>query len=388
MQIFHAFLPDNCLMHACQACIRQSHHVTVTFKLQRGRFDKMATSEQVARLAGVSRATVSRTLNGSARVSEETRKRIYAAVATLGYKTNRIARPQNHPDLRTIALAPFYEKQSLSFSGLAQTSHYFYLSVLGYIERLVAEAHFDFFLPAGGNQPLATVHDTQTHYIQTLQAHDVAGVIAISVATTAPLIQALLHSSIPIVFFDSMFQGPRATWVKSDYMDGARQAVEHLLKLGHRRIAFFHGDDALVTNAERVVGWQHALASSGLTMDPHLLRLCGWESRDAYQAAMAFLNEHHDFTAIAAGSDMMAFGIMRALRQHGLRVPEDISLIGFDDIDFCEDNDPPLTTIRQDSQTLSQGIVSRLVQFIEGQETPTPLTVPTQLIVRASTRHI
>jgi DNA-binding LacI/PurR family transcriptional regulator len=85
---------------------------------------------------------------------------------------------------------------------------------------------------------------------------------------------------------------------------------------------------------------------------------------------------------------MMAFGIMRALRKHGLRVPEDISLIGFDDIDFCEDADPPLTTIRQNSQALSQGIVSRLMQLIAGEEMPSPLVVPTQLIVRASTRQI
>jgi LacI family transcriptional regulator len=348
----------------------------------------MATSEQVARLAGVSRATVSRTLNGSSKVSEETKQRIYAAIATLGYKTDSVARNQAQPRSRTIALAPFYDKQSLGFSGLAQSSHYFYLSVLGHIERLVAEANYDFFLPAGGSSPLATVNDAQTNYIQFLQANHVAGVIAISVSATAPRIQALLHSSIPTVFFDSMFQGQRATWVKSDYMDGARHAVEHLLTLGHRRIAFFHGDDALMTNAERVVGWQHALASAGLTMDPHLIRLCGWESRDAYQSAMTLLSEHRDFTAIAAASDMMAFGIMRALRQYGLRVPADISLIGFDDIDFCEDADPPLTTIRQDSQALSQGIVSRLVQLIEGQEIPAPLIVPTQLIVRASTRQV
>jgi LacI family transcriptional regulator len=348
----------------------------------------MATSEQVARLAGVSRATVSRALNGSSKVSEETKQRIYAAIATLGYKTDLVAQSQALPHPRTIALAPFYDRQSLGFSGLAQTRRYFYLSVLGHIERIVAEANYDFFLPSSGNNPFVTVNDAETNYIQTLQANHVAGVIAISVTATDPRIQALLHSSIPTVFFDSMFQGQCATWVKSDYMDGARQAVEHLLKLGHRRIAFFHGDDALLTNAERVVGWQHALASAGLTMDPHLLRLCGWETRDAYQAAMTLLNEHRDFTAIAAGSDMMAFGIMRALSKHGLRVPEDISLIGFDDIDFCEDADPPLTTIRQDSQALSQGIISRLLQLIEEEEMPSPLVVPAQLIVRASTQQI
>src|SRR5689334_13609932 len=105
----------------------------------------MATSEQVARLAGVSRATVSRALNGSSKVSEETKQRIYAAIATLGYKTDLVARSQPHPRSRTIALAPFYDRQSLGFSGLAQTRRYFYLSVLGRIERLVAEANYDFF---------------------------------------------------------------------------------------------------------------------------------------------------------------------------------------------------------------------------------------------------
>jgi LacI family transcriptional regulator len=346
----------------------------------------MATSEQVARLAGVSRATVSRALNGSSKVSEETKQRIYAAIATLGYKTDIVARSQTRS--HTIALALFYDRENPGFSGLTQTSRYFYLSVLGDIERIVAEANYNFFLSSKDYYPLETFNDARTDYIQILQANNVAGVIAVSATASAPRVQALLHSSIPTIFFDNMFQGPRATWVKSDYMDGARQAVEHLLKLGHRRIAFFHGDDALLTNAERVVGWQHALASAGLTMDPNLLRLCGWEARDAYQAAMTLLSEQRDFTAIAAASDMMAFGIMRALRKHGLRVPDDISLIGFDDINFCEDADPPLTTIRQDSQALSQGIVSKLLQLIEEEETPSPLVVPTQLILRASTRQI
>jgi LacI family transcriptional regulator len=201
-----------------------------------------------------------------------------------------------------------------------------------------------------------------------------------------PRVQALYQISIPTVFLDSMFHGDYATWVRSDYLDGSRQAVEYLLSLGHRRMAFFHGEGA--KDVERLLGWHQALARVGLTPDPQLIRLSSWHMESAYQAARELLEERRDFTAIIAGSDMMAFGILRALHAHGLRVPEDVSLIGFDDINYSEISIPPLTTVRQDTQKLSQEAISRLLHMIETGETPDPLIVPTQLIIRGSASSI
>jgi LacI family transcriptional regulator len=230
------------------------------------------------------------------------------------------------------------------------------------------------------------VRDPETNYILALQAKQVAGVITLALRADDPRIQGLCHSTIPAVFIDSFFQGQHTTYVKSDYMDGARQATEHLLALGHRRIACFIGDTIVASSGtERLLGYQQTMARAGLIVDPHLVLQPGWESRDAYQAMMKLLSERRDFTAVVAGSDMMAFGILRALRKHNIRVPEEVSVVGFDDIDQSEDSDPPLTTVRQDKQAISQGAVQRLMQLIHGGEPPEPLNMPTKLIVRAST---
>lgn len=345
----------------------------------------MATSEQVARLAGVSRATVSRALNGSSFVSEKTKNRIFAVIESLNYEPGVGVQGAAGYRSHLIALALFSDVHGLNFSQLGQSQNYFYLEVLKDIECAASKASYDFFLPSRPYATLDSSGDPQTNYIRALQAKRVEGVIAIAISLTDPRMQALSHSSIPTVFLDSIFQGPHATYVKSDYMDGARQATEYLLQLGHRRIAFFSADPLSLTGTERLLGYQQVLARAGLIIDSTLVRQSGWGSNDAYEAMLTLLEERHDFTAIFAASDMMALGILRALRKHNLRVPADISVIGFDDINLSQDADPPLTTIRQDKQVLGQEAISRLVQLIEGNEVPPPLVAPTQLVVRAST---
>jgi DNA-binding LacI/PurR family transcriptional regulator len=182
-----------------------------------------------------------------------------------------------------------------------------------------------------------------------------------------------------------MDQGSHSTYAKSDFIDGARQATEHLLSLGHRRIALMTGPTTDLVGLERLLGCQQALAQAGIAPDSGLVRQSGWNIDEAYQAACALLAERRDFTAVVAGSDFMAMGILRALTEQGLRVPDDVSLTGFDDIDVCQYTTPPLTTIRQDRVALGRGAVQRLVAMIEGTEEATPLMIPTELIVRKST---
>jgi LacI family transcriptional regulator len=347
-----------------------------------GKISSMITSEQVARLAGVSRATVSRVLNGSANVSEETKKRIYTAVNTLGYGANAFTRVSSQQRSHVIALALFGSDDGLNLSQITATRCYFYLEQLGFIERSAAKEKLDLFLPLYSYD---TADSLEEDYALALRAKHIAGLLAVALRPNDPRIQAILRSSIPAVFIDNVLQGERATYVKSDFMTGAYQAAEHLLQLGHRRIAFFPGDTLVLTGTERLLGYQRALAHAGLLMDPDLVRPSEWETKSAYEAAMTLLSERRDFTAIFAASDMMALGVMRALRKHGLRVPEDISIIGFDDIDLSEDADPPLTTIHQDKQTIGEGAIARLMQLLQEKETPEPLIVPTRLVVRAST---
>ena len=337
----------------------------------------MATSEEVARLAGVSRATVSRALNGSARVSDEARERVYAAIASLGYEPDVIAQSLVRQRSSVIAVSLFPEDDALPLSHLGRTSQYFYLGLYENIEREAVALGYDLLVPSHphGKSP--------EHYIRSLQTRRVAGVIMLH--ATEARTQALINAEIPTVFIDSIAQGSHATYVKSDNVDGACQATRHLLSLGHCRIAFLTGRTTDLPGLERLLGCQQALAQAGIAPDSGLIRQSGWEVVDAYEAARALLAERRDFTAIVAGSDFMAIGILRALTERGVRVPEDISLVGFDDIDFSQYTVPQLTTMRQDRVAMAQGAVQRLVALIEGTEKASPLILPTRLVMRGST---
>ena len=173
----------------------------------------MATSEQVARLAGVSRATVSRVMNGSSHVSVETKKRIYEAIATLGYGMHPLGRTMPMQRSGLIAMALFDSVDGLNFGQVADTRSYFYLEMLKFLERELAHAGYDLLLPTRPYGPPNASDDPGTNYLLALQAKRVEGVIAMSLSTNDLRIPMLCHSSIPTVFIDSFFQGKHVTYV-------------------------------------------------------------------------------------------------------------------------------------------------------------------------------
>ncbi|GCE22700.1 LacI family DNA-binding transcriptional regulator [Dictyobacter kobayashii] len=345
----------------------------------------MVTSEQVARLAGVSRATVSRALNGSPRVSAEARKRIQEAIASLGYEPDVVAQSLVRQRSRTIALCLFYgDRKSTVFSSFGETQHYFYLDMLRDVEQEIAAAHYDLLLPSS---PYA-----QKNYVRSLQMRHVAGIIAVAMNPADARIKALLEAAIPTVFIDSISQGKNSTYVTSDNLEGSRQATEHLIQLGHQRIVtLISGTDGPIGSA-RLTGYRQALQQAGLPIDDQLIYPSGWNTEEAYQTTLTLLQERQprDFTAIVAGSDLMAIGVLRALHQHGLRVPGDVSVVGFDDVNLCRYTEPPLTTIRQNRAAMVQAAVQRLISMIESEDEQhasglPPIITPIELVMREST---
>ncbi|QBD74657.1 LacI family transcriptional regulator [Ktedonosporobacter rubrisoli] len=339
----------------------------------------MATSRQVAQLAGVSRATVSRVLNGSPRISAEARDRVHAAMKALGYEPDVVAQNLARQRSYMIALGLYHEGEELAISTLSRTENYYYLDMIKYIDRGVAAAGYDLFLPS------LAQNKAPENYIRSLRARRIAGTIMLALDLADVRIQALLQSAIPTVFIDTRGQGEHATYVDSNHMDGARQVTEHLLSLGHRRIAIVTGPLTDPASTERLLGFQQTLAHAGIALDPGLLCLTGWNTDEAYRATRTFLEQRHDFTAIIAGSDMMALGILRALHERGLRVPQDVSLTGFDDLAISQYIVPSLTTVKADRETMSKGAVQRLMALVEGEDAVPPLIVPSQLIIREST---
>lgn len=338
----------------------------------------MATSTEVAQLAGVSRATVSRVLNGSARISEDAKTRVYAAMAELGYEPDVVAQSLVRQRSRTIALSLLDREDSLALSRLGETANYFYIDMLKCIEQESASLGYDLLLSSYPRDK------SPERYIRSLQMRRIAGTIMLAIAPTDPRIQSLLQAGIPTVFIDTVSRGEHAIFVRSNHIDGAQQLAQHLLALGHRRIAFIGGPTVDLAAMERLLGFQQGLASTGISLDPDLVRQSGWNTEEAYQEMRGLLDQREDFTAIVAGSDLMAIGVLRALHERNIRVPQDMSLAGFDDVVLSQYTIPPLTTVRQDRETMGREAMQRLMALIEGKETSS-LVVPTSLVVRQST---
>lgn len=338
----------------------------------------MATSEEVARLAGVSRATVSRVLSGTTKVSEATRKRVQAAAASLGYEPDVAAQSLSGARSKTIALG-FFANDVWALSQLAKPQYHFHLEVLRSIEAAAAKAGFDLLLPS---RPIRVASDS---YVRLLRSRRVAGTIMVACPPGDVRTHALIESKLPTVFVDAIGTGPQATYVTSDNADGARQITEHLLDLGHRRIARVTGTETDPSGHDRLAGIRRALAGRGVPEDPALARRSDWSTDGAYRATLDLLASGNCFTAVIAESDMMAIGIMRALREHGLRVPEDVSVTGFDGIDLCQFTAPALTTVRQDSEAMGTAAVEALLAMIDGAPAPSPVLLPTEAVIRDST---
>src|SRR5205814_6680286 len=153
--------------------------------------------------------------------------------------------------------------------------------------------------------------------------------------------------------------------------------------LGHRRIARITGTETDPSGRDRLTGIRAALAAAGVPEDPGLARKSDWSTEGAYHAVVDLLRTRRDSTAIVAESDMMAIGILRGLNEHGLRVPDDVSVTGFDDIDLSAFIQPPLTTVRQDARAMGSAAVTALLGIIDGVTSP-PIVLPTEVVVRRS----
>jgi DNA-binding LacI/PurR family transcriptional regulator len=261
---------------------------------------------------------------------------------------------------------------------MAPLSRYFYHDLLASMEREAAESGYDLLL-------MPHTSSSAAGYLRALRARHVVGLISLAPNIADARIRALGDAKVPAVYVDARIQGPFATYVTSDKIDGAWQATSHLLDLGHRTIAFVGAPREWINSEERRLGYQQALAQRGIAADQSLERLEGFEASDGYTAASALLAERRDFTAIVSVSDVVAIGVIRALYEQGLRVPEDVSVTGFDDVVLAGYTTPPLTTVHQDHVLLGRGAVARLRGLIEGTSAPLPLVAPTQLVIRQST---
>jgi LacI family transcriptional regulator, galactose operon repressor len=336
---------------------------------------------EVSKLSGVSVSTVSRVFNGYDDVSAATRQRVLAAAQELDYAPSAAARTLVKQKSQLLGV--------VLFTGMEHPDigHPFFQEVLVGFKRGIGSLGYDVLLFAT-EQPGS--NDGAAHsYVRRARHHRVDGVALMGVDRHDPEVERLLESGIPLIGVDLDIAGRRASHVSSDNVGGARLAVRHLHGLGHRRIATISGPQKTKPGADRMLGFRAERQALGLEAYPDYEQPGDFYSESGEAAMRNLLSLPEPPTAVFVAADMMAIGAMRAVQAAGLRVPEDVSVVGFDDIQIAELVHPPLTTIRQDKVGVGLAAARALIEQIDNPEvTPPVLTLPVQLVVRASTAGV
>jgi LacI family transcriptional regulator len=323
----------------------------------------------VARLAGVSHQTVSRVLNGHPHVRSETRQRVLQAVTELSYRPNALARGLATRRSRVLGVVSF---DTILF-GPAST-------LLG-IERAARAAGYGISIVTLERVDRAGVLSA----VQALAGQAVDGVIVIAPQVAAATALYSLPPGMPAVAVEAGGDGGLPS-VAVDQVAGARMAVEHLLELGHTTVWHVAGPEDWLEARDREHGWRSTLERVGAVAPP--LIAGDWSARSGYAAGTALLSRP-DVTAVFVANDQMALGLLSALHSAGIRVPDDISVVGFDDIPESEFLLPPLTTIRQHFDEVGRRSIATLLELLDAAERgvdprPSPPPVEPTLVVRRS----
>lgn len=329
------------------------------------------TLGDVAAVAGVSTATVSRVINGLPNVRPQVRAAVEDAIRQTGYRPNRAARSLVTQRTDTVALVVSESEDHVAAEPFFAT-----------LARGVSRA-----LSASGRQlTLLMAQNTKerARLEQYLLGGHVDGAVLVSLHGLDPLPGTLLAGGVPVVVAGRPLGDPDIPYADVDNRGGAEQAVAHLLATGRRRIATITARQDMASGIDRLRGYRDALQAAGVRPVPRLITDWGVSGEGAQQAMTRLLADNPDLDAVFVASDVMALAALRALREAGRRVPEDVAVVGFDDSPLAAHSDPPLTTVRQPIEELGSTLVKLLDAQIQGEKVDFPVILPTQLVRRAS----
>jgi DNA-binding LacI/PurR family transcriptional regulator len=330
------------------------------------------TLEAVAAVAGVGRATVSRVINGSSEVSQRARARVLRAIEELGYVPNRAARTLVTNRTDSVALV-------VSESEERFFEEPFFARLVRAVSAELAVANLQLMLA------IAQSPRDRDRLDGHLTAQHVDGVLLVSLHAGDPLPDRLEQRRTPTVLGGRPMGSEPVSYVDVDNRGGARQAVDHLVARGRRRIAAITGPQDMTAGEDRLAGYWDGLRAARIRRDRRLVA-AGNFSQDSGQAGMATLLERvPDLDAVFAASDPMAVGALRALRAAGRRVPDDVAVVGFEDSVVARQTEPLLTTVRQPVEEMGRQMVRLLIARIHQQDVPLSVVLRTELVIREST---
>jgi LacI family transcriptional regulator len=329
----------------------------------------VVTLQQVAELAGVSPSTVSRILNGTAVVSEDKQKAVSDAIAALGFVPNPVAR--GLAGGRTFSVGVVTQALDSPFYGGALRGIEDTLQPAGYMP-LFASGHWDAM--------------AEKQCMDVLRSRRVDGLIVLTGCMSDSVLQAA-GRELPTVITGRPLSSPGLFALHFDDEGGARMATEHLLGLGHRRIAMIGGDPLHPDSQARERGFRAALAAAGMAVDESLLLDGDYTEEGGMRAVERLLAGGHPFSAIFSANDQMAFGAALALHRRGLHVPQDVSLVGFDDVAMSSYTLPPLTSVHQPVYELGKLAATAMLDMLAGR-TPEVVLPPPRVVIRESTAAV
>jgi LacI family transcriptional regulator len=332
----------------------------------------VATLEEIAKRAKASRSTVSRVINDDPRVSDATRKRVLSVVKRLNYHPNVAARSLASGRTRILGLV-IPERVTGLFSD-----PYFPILIQGITSACNALDHSVMLW-------LAEPDYERRMISQILHNGLVDGVILGSMLVDDSLTKSLVESNIPFVLVGRHPTNPRISYVDVDNIASSRKLVSYLIESGFRRIGTITGPRNMIAGVDRLDGYTFALRDHDIPIDPNLICIGDFSENGGYIAMQSLLSQKPD--AVFAASDTMAVGALRAIREAGLRVPQDIGIVGFDDMPFAERTDPPLTTVRQPIHQAGYTAAETLINFISDSNSQARhILLPTEIIFRASVK--
>jgi LacI family transcriptional regulator len=327
------------------------------------------TIRDVARAAGVSTATAARALGGYGHASPAARRKVSESARQLGYRPNVVARALVSRATTTVGLVvgdienPFF---AAAARGLAD----------------VMDAHGYTVLLANADEDAGR----ERRAVDALRARQVDGMVVVPAPGASPEhLTELVTAGVPLVLLDRAVVGVAADSVLVRNVAGARAAVAHLAGLGHRRIGVVSDSPEITSSAERIQGYRQALRAAGIAPEPGLISIGGPTRDDGEAAALRLLDRADRPTAVFTANNFMTVGALRAARSLGLRIPDDVALVGFDDLDWTTLVQPPVTVVRQPVADLGRVAGERLLRRLEGDAGPPKrIRLDANLIVRGS----
>jgi DNA-binding LacI/PurR family transcriptional regulator len=327
--------------------------------------------KDIARLAQVSHPTVSRALQFSPLVNAKTAERIRKIAEDSGYRASAVARGLVTRQTRTIGLV------------VTTVADPFTSEVVSGIEQTANDHGYSVFLADSNADP-----EREKRVVQYFAERRVDGIIVTSSRVGALYLPMLSQMRVPIILVNDQYPGAFVHSVMIRNLEGAQAVAAHVAGLGHRRIAYLGDQFGYQSDVERFAGYRAALDAAGIPFLPELVVHGDGKPEAAMRAMDTLLALHRPPTAVCCYNDMSALGAMRSIRMHGLRVPEDISVTGFDDLFIASYTQPPLTTVRQPMRRMGQLAMDHLLLLISGEESEVKIRIDSELIVRESTARV